>query len=52
MPPPAKPPLRTREFVGNPNFWFLLTTIGLLFCIQSATLIHMVPQLTDKGFDL
>ncbi len=50
--PPARPPLRTREFVGNPNFWFLLITIGLLFCIQSATLIHMVPQLTDKGFDL
>ena len=25
--PPPKPPLRTKEFVRNPNFWFLLTTI-------------------------
>jgi MFS family permease len=50
--PPPKPPLRTREFIRNSNFWFLLTTIGLLFCIQSATLIHMVPQLTDRGIDL
>lgn len=50
--PSAKPPLSTKEFVRNPNFWFLLTTIGLLFCIQSATLIHMVPQLTDRGIDL
>lgn len=50
--PPPKPPLRTREFIRNPNFWFLLTAIALLFCIQSATLIHMVPQLTDRGIDL
>jgi len=50
--PPKKPRLRTREFLGNPNFWFLTLTIGLLFCIQSATLIHMVPRLTDQGLDL
>ncbi len=29
-----------------------MITIGLLFCIQSATLVHMVPQLTDRGIDL
>jgi MFS family permease len=50
--PPRKPPLKTREFLGQPNFWVLLTVIGLLFCIQSATLIHMVPQLTDHGYSL
>ncbi len=50
--PPPKPALRTKEFISNPNFWFLVAIIGLLFCIQSATLIHMVPQLTDRGIDL
>ena len=50
--PPAKPPLRTREFLSQANFWFLVAIIGLLFCIQSATLIHMVPQLTDRGYSL
>ncbi len=50
--PPPMPPLRTKEFIRNTNFWFLLTTIGLLFCIQSATLIHMVPKLTDQGITL
>ncbi len=50
--PPRKPPLKTREFLGQKNFWFLVTIFGLLFCIQSATLIHMVPQLTDRGYSL
>ncbi|MDG1207394.1 MAG: MFS transporter [Pseudomonadales bacterium] len=50
--PPPKPPLRTRDFMSQPNFWVLLTVIGLLFCIQSATLIHMVPKLTDSGLSL
>lgn len=50
--PPPKPALRTAEFIRNSNFWYLLITIGLLFCIQSATLIRMVPQLTDRGIDL
>ena len=50
--PPAKPPMKTREFIAESNFWILLIIIGLLFCIQSATLIHMVPQLTDRGYDL
>ena len=50
--PPPKPPLRTRDFLSQPNFWVLLTVIGLLFCIQSATLIHMVPKLTDSGLSL
>jgi MFS family permease len=50
--PPPKPALRTRDFLSQPNFWILLTVIGLLFCIQSATLIHMVPQLTDRGLSL
>ncbi len=50
--PAPRPPLRTREFVYNSNFWYLLVTMGLLFCIQSATLIHMVPQLTDRGINL
>lgn len=50
--PPPKPQLHTREFLRDSNFWFLTMTIGLLFCIQSATLIHMVPRLTDRGLDL
>ena len=50
--PPPKPALKTRDFMSQPNFWILLTVIGLLFCIQSATLIHMVPQLTDRGLSL
>ena len=49
-PPRAK--LKTREFLANRVFWFLTITIGLLFCIQSATLIHMVPRLTDQGLSL
>lgn len=50
--PPARAKLHTREFLRDPNFWYLTLTIGLLFCIQSATLIHMVPRLTDRGMDL
>ena len=50
--PPQKPKLRTKEFLSNKVFWFLTMTIGLLFCIQSATLIHMVPRLTDQGMSL
>ena len=50
--PPARSPARTREFLSSPPFWILLTIIGLLFCIQSATLIHMVPKLTDRGISL
>lgn len=50
--PPPRPPLRTREFLAERNFWVLVVMIGLLFCIQSATLIHMVPQLTDRGYSL
>lgn len=52
--PPPTPvvPARTAEFLRNRNFWVLLTIIGLLFCIQSATLVHMVPLLTDGGISL
>ena len=49
---PPRPKLKTREFLANRVFWFLTITIGLLFCIQSATLIHMVPRLTDQGLSL
>jgi len=45
-------PASTREFLSNPNFWVLVAILGLLFCIQSATLIHMIPQLTDRGMSL
>ena len=34
------------------NFWVLATTVGLLFCCQSATLTHMVPRITDAGVSL
>lgn len=50
--PPPKPAMRTAEFLAQPRFWILVMVIGLLFCIQSATLIHMVPQLTDRGYSL
>jgi len=50
--PPSTTPATTREFMRNQNFWVLVSIMGLLFCIQSATLIHMVPQLTDRGLSL
>ena len=50
--PAVKAPLRTKEFLGDRNFWLLVAIIGLLFCVQSGTLIHMVPQLTDRGISL
>jgi MFS family permease len=34
------------------DFWVLVTTIGLLFCCQSATLTHLVPRVTDMGYTL
>ena len=51
LPPPSKP-WSTRQMLTNRNFVVLVLVIGLLFCIQSATLIHMVPRLTDMGFSL
>ena len=50
--PPAPPPAKLKEFVGNPNFWALVVIIGLLFCVQSGTLIHLVPRVTDAGYSL
>ena len=50
--PPAPPPAKTRDFIGNPNFWALVAIIGLLFCVQSGTLIHLVPRVSDAGFSL
>jgi hypothetical protein len=39
--PPPKPAPSTAEFIRNSNFRSLLITIGLLFCIQSSTLIFV-----------
>ncbi|MBT3426962.1 MAG: MFS transporter [Gammaproteobacteria bacterium] len=50
--PRTKAPLKTAEFLNNQNFWILVVIIGLLFCVQGGTLIHMVPQLTDRGYSL
>ena len=50
--PTAPPPAKLREFVGDRNFWALVVVIGLLFCVQSGTLIHLVPRVTDAGFSL
>lgn len=50
--PSIKAPLKTAEFLAERNFWILVAVIGLLFCIQGGTLIHMVPQLTDRGYSL
>jgi len=50
--PPAAPPAKVREFLGDRNFWALVTVIGLLFCVQSGTLIHLVPRITDAGVSL
>lgn len=50
--PPARSPLKTREMVVDRNFIAMVIIIGLLFGIQSATLIHMVPRATDIGIDL
>lgn len=50
--PPALTPLKTREMVVDRNFIAMVVIIGLLFGIQSATLIHMVPRATDIGIDL
>ncbi len=50
--PPVRAALSTGEFLRNRNFWVLLSVIGILFCIQSSTLTHMVPLLTDRGHTL
>ncbi|MEM7020205.1 MAG: MFS transporter [Pseudomonadota bacterium] len=50
--PPPKPPLSTREFLGDSNFWFLVVAMGFIFSCMSATFIHMVPKVTDLGHDL
>tara|TARA_E500000331_G_scaffold357630_1_gene420081 strand:+ start:1877 stop:3139 length:1263 start_codon:yes stop_codon:yes gene_type:complete len=50
--PPARSPLKTSEMVVDRNFIAMVVIIGLLFGIQSATLIHMVPRATDIGIDL
>ena len=50
--PPARSPLKTREIVVDRNFIAMVIIIGLLFGIQSATLIHMVPRATDIVIDL
>ena len=38
--------------LSDRNFWVLVTVVGLLFCVQSATLTHMVPRITDTGVSL
>ncbi len=50
--PPAAPPAKVGEFLGDRNFWALVMVIGLLFCVQSGTLIHLVPRITDTGVSL
>jgi len=41
-----------RRLWARREFWVLVTTIGLLFCCQSATLTHLVPRVTDMGYTL
>ncbi|MEM7217084.1 MAG: MFS transporter [Pseudomonadota bacterium] len=50
--PPPIPPEPLSRYLRNRNFWALVATIGLLFGCQGATLVHMVPLLTDRGFSL
>jgi len=51
-PDPNIPAKTTTPVLKERNFWVLATTVGLLFCCQSATLTHMVPRITDAGFSL
>lgn len=42
----------TAPVLKERNFWVLAGVMGLLFCCQSGTLMHMVPRLTDAGVTL
>lgn len=47
-----RPALPTRALLADRNFWMITLAIGLLFCVMGATLTHMVPRVTDRGFTL
>ena len=51
-PPVSVAPRATRDFITDPKFYVLVIIIGLLFCVQSATLVHMVPRVSDTGVSL
>ncbi len=50
--PQPQPQLHSREILRMPDFWILVVTIGLVLSCVSATLVHMIPKVTDRGFDL
>ena len=50
--PASIAPRATRDFIKDPKFFVLVIIIGLLFCVQSATLVHMVPRVSDSGVSL
>ena len=47
-----RPALSSRTLLAQRNFWMITLAIGLLFCVMGATLTHMVPRVTDRGFSL
>lgn len=49
--PPSAVPAAGR-ILRTPDYWVLSLGLALLFCCMSATLTHMVPRLTDAGYDL
>lgn len=50
--PAARSVLPARVLLAERNFWMLTLAVGLLFCVMGATLTHMVPRVTDRGFSL
>jgi MFS family permease len=50
IPPAPLQGMSLAEAAGTPPFWLMLTAIGLGAGCLTATLAHVVPMLTDRGF--
>ena len=43
--------MTTRDFISNPNFWYLGISLGILFSGYSAILANLTPYAIDLGAD-
>jgi predicted MFS family arabinose efflux permease len=39
-----------RDIVGNPAYWYIGLSLGLLFCVYGAVLANLTPYATDLGY--
>ena len=39
------------DLLRSSNFWVITSTIGLAFCSASALIAHLVPYVSDRGYD-